>query len=63
MNPVAASVLGESGGYATATAGVETIDECGLRFLMAMKQHEYLLLCLPIKQRQQLRIKGEQPIF
>ncbi|GMR60970.1 hypothetical protein PMAYCL1PPCAC_31165, partial [Pristionchus mayeri] len=58
INPVAASVLGESGGYATATAGVETIDECGLRFLMAMKQHEYLLLCLPIKQRQQLRIKG-----
>ncbi|GMT07275.1 hypothetical protein PENTCL1PPCAC_29449, partial [Pristionchus entomophagus] len=58
LNPVAPSVLGESGGYATATAGVETIDECGLRFLMAMKQHEYLLLCLPIKQRQQLRLKG-----
>ncbi|GMT36366.1 hypothetical protein PFISCL1PPCAC_27663 [Pristionchus fissidentatus] len=58
LNPVAPSVLGESGGYATATAGVETIDECGLRFLMAMKQHEYLLLCLPIKQRQQLRVKG-----
>uniref|UniRef100_A0A914YLS6 RAVE complex protein Rav1 C-terminal domain-containing protein n=1 Tax=Panagrolaimus superbus TaxID=310955 RepID=A0A914YLS6_9BILA len=38
--------------------GVESVDECGLRFLMAMKQHEYLLRCLPLKQRQQLRSKG-----
>lgn len=37
--------------------GVESVDECGLRFLMAMKQHEYLLRCLPLKQRQQLRSK------
>uniref|UniRef100_A0A9J2PHZ4 RAVE complex protein Rav1 C-terminal domain-containing protein n=1 Tax=Ascaris lumbricoides TaxID=6252 RepID=A0A9J2PHZ4_ASCLU len=47
-----------AGGYATAAAGSETVDECGLRFLMAMKQHEYLLLCLPLKQKQILRQKG-----
>uniref|UniRef100_A0A914ZRW3 RAVE complex protein Rav1 C-terminal domain-containing protein n=1 Tax=Parascaris univalens TaxID=6257 RepID=A0A914ZRW3_PARUN len=45
-------------GYATAASGNETVDECGLRFLMAMKQHEYLLLCLPLKQKQILRQKG-----
>ncbi|MFH4976062.1 hypothetical protein AB6A40_002771 [Gnathostoma spinigerum] len=45
-------------GYATATVGIETVDECGLRFLMAMKQHEYLLLCLPLGQRQKLRQRG-----
>jgi len=45
-------------GYATASMGVETVDECGLRFLMAVKQHEYLCLCLPLKQRQALKAKG-----
>lgn len=60
LKPVVQSVLGESsaGGYATAAAGVETVDECGLRFLMAMKQHEYLLLCLPPKQRVDLKKQG-----
>lgn len=38
------------------SAGVETVDECGLRYLMAMKQHEYLLLCLPYKQKIELRV-------
>lgn len=42
-------------GYATPTMGIDTVDECGLRFLMAMKQHEYLLLCLPLKQRKLLK--------
>uniref|UniRef100_A0AC35TZX5 WD_REPEATS_REGION domain-containing protein n=1 Tax=Rhabditophanes sp. KR3021 TaxID=114890 RepID=A0AC35TZX5_9BILA len=45
-------------GYATAGAGVDTIDECGLRFLMALKQHEFLLKCLPMNQRHMLRRKG-----
>ncbi|PAV73995.1 hypothetical protein WR25_00482 [Diploscapter pachys] len=59
MQPVVPSVLGDAtGGYATATAGVETVDECGLRYLMAMKQHEYLLLCLPYKQKIELRKSG-----
>lgn len=42
-------------GYATPTVGFETVDECGLRYLMAMKQHEYLLLCLPLQQKHVLR--------
>ncbi|CAJ0959160.1 unnamed protein product, partial [Mesorhabditis belari] len=61
MKPAARSVLGEhaqAGGYAAAAGGVDTVDECGLRFLMAMKQHEYLLICLPLMQRQQLKVKG-----
>lgn len=39
------------------TNGVEIVDECGLRFLMAKKQFEYLLRCLPLKQRKQLKTK------
>ena len=52
VDPVISSRTG--GGYATAGAGIESVDECGLRFLMAMKQHEYLLRCLPINQRKNL---------
>ncbi|KAK6110658.1 RAVE protein 1 C terminal family protein [Brugia pahangi] len=48
-------------GYATPIAGFETIDECGLRYLMAMKQHEYLLLCLPLQQKHSLRSRGLSP--
>ncbi|KAL7077250.1 hypothetical protein ACQ4LE_003475, partial [Meloidogyne hapla] len=40
------------------TSGMETVDECGLRFLMAKKQYEYLLRCLPLKQRKQLKTNG-----
>nr|CAD2204825.1 unnamed protein product [Meloidogyne enterolobii] len=40
------------------TTGMETVDECGLRFLMAKKQYEYLLRCLPLKQRKQLKTNG-----
>ncbi|NP_001368760.1 RAVE complex protein Rav1 C-terminal domain-containing protein [Caenorhabditis elegans] len=60
MKPVVQSVLGDNtaGGYATAAAGVETVDECGLRYLMAMKQHEYLMVCLPMKQRMELKKSG-----
>ena len=43
-------------GYANSGGlGIETVDECGLRFLMAMKQHEYLLRYLPPVQKQRLR--------
>ncbi|VDO05590.1 unnamed protein product [Haemonchus placei] len=45
--------------HATAASGVETVDECGLRFLMAVKQYEYLLLCLPINQRMELKVSPE----
>ncbi|KHN72092.1 DmX-like protein 1, partial [Toxocara canis] len=52
-----------AGGYAAVAVGNETVDECGLRFLMAMKQHEYLLLCLPLKQKQMLRQKVLEQYF
>ncbi|KAI6235649.1 hypothetical protein M3Y95_00074000 [Aphelenchoides besseyi] len=46
-------------GYATSGGlGIETVDECGLRFLMAMKQHEYLLRYLPHVQKQRLKLRG-----
>lgn len=44
-------------GYAALGTGMDTVDECGLRFLMAKKQHEYLLRCLPLKQRRTLKTK------
>jgi hypothetical protein len=59
LQPAVMSSLGDStaSGYASAAAGMDTVDECGLRFLMAKKQHEYLLRCLPLKQRRQLKAK------
>ena len=46
------------GGYATVGSGADAVDDCGLRFLIAVKQHEYLLRCLPHKQKIQLKSKG-----
>jgi hypothetical protein len=46
-----------SGYAASGGLGIETVDECGLRFLMAMKQHDYLLRHMP-QQRQRLRSRG-----
>jgi len=37
---------------------VESVDDCGLRYLIALKQHEYLLRCLPGMQRVQLHKDG-----
>lgn len=37
---------------------IETVDECGLRFLMAKKQYEYLLRYLPPFQRKKLITEG-----
>ena len=36
----------------------DSLDDCGLRFLLAMKHHSYLLLCLPLAQRAALQKKG-----
>ena len=57
LQPAVMSSMGDTSasGYASAAGGMETVDECGLRFLMAKKQHEYLLRCLPLKQRRQLK--------
>ena len=44
--------------YLSTTRGIDTVDECGLRFLMAKKQHEYLIRRLPIKQRKRLHTIG-----
>lgn len=46
------------GGYATVGSGADSVDDCGLRFLMALKQFEYMLRCLPLYQKQQLKAKG-----
>ncbi|XP_026847140.1 dmX-like protein 2 [Drosophila persimilis] len=40
---------------ATAT---ESLDDCGLRFLLAMKHFTYLLRCLPLQQRAQFQRQG-----
>ncbi|XP_050731976.1 dmX-like protein 2 isoform X2 [Eriocheir sinensis] len=37
---------------------METLDDCGLRFLLAMRHHTYLLRCLPIAQRAALQKTG-----
>lgn len=36
----------------------ESLDDCGLRFLLAMKHYSYLLRCLPIAQRQPFQKQG-----
>lgn len=36
----------------------ESLDDCGLRFLLAMKHYTYLLRCLPIVQRTQFQKTG-----
>ncbi|CAH1958623.1 unnamed protein product [Acanthoscelides obtectus] len=36
----------------------ENLDDCGLRFLLAMKHYGYLLRCLPLAQRTQFQKKG-----
>lgn len=54
-NQQASLVDSSASGYAASGGlGIETVDECGLRFLMAMKQHEYLLKHMPL-QKQRLR--------
>lgn len=38
------------------------MDDCGLRFLLAMRHQSYLQRCLPIAQRAQLLKKGLSPV-
>nr|CAD7425063.1 unnamed protein product [Timema monikensis] len=37
---------------------LDSLDDCGLRFLMAMKHYNYLLRCLPIAQRTHFQRQG-----
>ncbi|XP_076371203.1 dmX-like protein 2 isoform X5 [Tachypleus tridentatus] len=39
-------------------ATTESLDDCGLRFLLAMRHYTYLLRCLPTAQRAQLQQRG-----
>ena len=55
---------GGGGGYATTGSigategsGGDTVDECGLRFLLAMRHHTCLLSSLPLVPRSQLERK------
>ncbi|XP_055346416.1 dmX-like protein 2 isoform X2 [Paramacrobiotus metropolitanus] len=36
----------------------ENVDSCGLRYLLAVRQHVYLLRCLPLKQRAAIQKQG-----
>ena len=40
------------------TISTDSLDDCGLRFILTMRQHIYLLCCLPLVQRKQLQIQG-----
>ncbi|VDP07791.1 unnamed protein product [Soboliphyme baturini] len=51
------SVGPDSRGYA-ADSTTESVDDCGLKFLMALRLYEYLLRCLPANQRMSLKSKG-----
>lgn len=37
---------------------IDSLDDCGIRFLLAMKHYNYLLRCLPLKQRTQYQKHG-----
>ncbi|KAF6211101.1 hypothetical protein GE061_014215 [Apolygus lucorum] len=39
-------------------ASSDSLDDCGLRFLLAMKHYNYLLRCLPLAQRAQFQKQG-----
>lgn len=36
----------------------DSLDDCGLRYLLAMKHFNYLLRCLPLAQRAQFQRQG-----
>ena len=42
------------------TISPDSLDDCGLRFILTMRQHIYLLCCLPMAQRKLLQIQGLQ---
>lgn len=37
---------------------LDSLDDCGLRFLLAMKHYNYLLRCLPLAQRAKFQKQG-----
>lgn len=39
----------------------DSLDDCGLRFILTMRQHVYLLCCLPLVQRKKLQMQGLSP--
>ncbi|KAM8719971.1 hypothetical protein ACLKA7_006087 [Drosophila subpalustris] len=47
-----------SGVVAGKEQGTDSLDDCGLRFLLAMKHFTYLLRCLPLQQRAQFQRQG-----
>ncbi|XP_034490581.1 dmX-like protein 2 [Drosophila innubila] len=48
----------DSGVVAGKEQGTDSLDDCGLRFLLAMKHFTYLLRCLPLQQRAQFQRQG-----
>ncbi|XP_034938961.1 dmX-like protein 2 isoform X2 [Chelonus insularis] len=40
------------------TISTNSLDDCGLRFLLAMKHYNYLIRCLPLAQRAQFQKQG-----
>ncbi|KAI8034003.1 hypothetical protein M5D96_013248 [Drosophila gunungcola] len=40
------------------STSTDSLDDCGLRFLLAMKHFTYLLRCLPLQQRAQFQRQG-----
>lgn len=40
------------------SVSTDSLDDCGLRFLLAMKHYAYLLRCLPLVQRTQFQRQG-----
>lgn len=50
---------GDNHGVSAATTlAIDSLDDCGLRYLTAMRQHVYLTKCLPINPRQLLKMSG-----
>lgn len=47
-----------SGGGKDGSTSTDSLDDCGLRFLLAMKHFTYLLRCLPLQQRAQFQRQG-----
>ena len=39
-------------------SSMDSLDDCGLRFLLAMKHYNYLIRCLPLAQRAQFQKQG-----
>ena len=57
-NALSKETAGAGGTKAEGEPSPESLDDCGLRFLLAMKHFTYLQRCLPMKQRAQLQKQG-----